>query len=232
MSSIPPLMIVYGLVDAAAPTVIRYIGKTTAARRRKRLSLHLTTARKGERTHRANWIRSVLAAAGSITMVVLADGNSDDEACQLERSLIARHRAAGSALTNETDGGEGRPGRRLSADVRAKLSAAAKQLWAQRYARLDEGETFRWGPCPDDRRAKISAGNSGKKRTPEAVAVYSARMKREWASKTGDDRKHSPEWSRHISEALTGKTPTEATRRKMRVSRLRALARERGELAS
>jgi hypothetical protein len=50
-------MIVYGLVDSSEPSIVRYVGKTKAATKHKRLSVHLVKSRQGERTHKANWLR-------------------------------------------------------------------------------------------------------------------------------------------------------------------------------
>jgi hypothetical protein len=224
----PEPTVVYGLVAASDPSTVRYIGKTATTRQRKRLALHLVTAKGGERTHRANWIRSVLSRGDRIVMVMLSEAGSHEDACRLERDLIASHREAGSPLTNETDGGEGRPGRKLSPDVRAKLSAASKALWQRRYAALADGETFRWGSCPEAVREKISRATAGKKRTSEQRARISDAHRRTWAARA--DRRFSDDHRRRISKALTGKTPTEATRQKMRASRLRVIAREKSEV--
>lgn len=108
---------VYALVDPATPSEVRYIGYTRQVLGR-RLSRHL---RSNGRTHKDNWIRSLLSAGRRPTITELASGATMSEALELERHYIALYRASGARLTNATEGGEGHLGYSPSAETREKL---------------------------------------------------------------------------------------------------------------
>jgi len=69
---------IYALTDHAGN--IRYIGKTIKSLT-KRFSNHLTDARRGDQTHRSNWIRSLLKRGifPSIQLVGVVDGDGIKE---------------------------------------------------------------------------------------------------------------------------------------------------------
>jgi len=116
--------LVYGLVDSRQPTVIRYIGKTSNARRALRLARHIYDAQRGEDTYKARWIRAVLKSGGAVVDVVITEAATDDEVKRLEVLHIARLRAAGAPLTNTTDGGDGTSGHPWTDERREKFRAS------------------------------------------------------------------------------------------------------------
>jgi hypothetical protein len=79
---------------------------------------------------------------------------SEVMAFEREKWLIALLKGMGIKLTNRTDGGEGVVGISLSEEHKAKISATLS------------GQLGR--PHTDETKAKISAANTGKKRTEEA----------------------------------------------------------------
>jgi NUMOD3 motif len=128
-------------------------------------------------------------AGGNLPIVVIRKNLSNDEARSIERAFIsAIGRGRRGPLVNMTDGGEGiagipmldeikrkisraNRGRRLTAEHRANLSRARKEMFARRRA---EGIKTALSP---EHRAAISAGNMGKTMSVEARANLSAAKK-------------------------------------------------------
>lgn len=85
---------------------LRYVGKTVRELR-ARLREHLSDARQGEKGHRCNWIRFMLAKGltPSITLITEVDGDGNDA----EIAYIKFFKDKGLKLVNGTSGGGGRP---------------------------------------------------------------------------------------------------------------------------
>ena len=130
---------------------VRYVGKANDIA--QRMKQHLHCARHHHKTHRDNWIRSLLLAGHKPTADILEEVSVDGWA-DAERHWIAHYLAMGMPLTNMTSGGEAGPsclGKKFgpfSVEHRAKISAA----------RL--GKKF--GPFSEEHKAKISKANKGK----------------------------------------------------------------------
>lgn len=131
------------------------------------------------------------------------DCSDEATAFSLEQGLIKCLRRAGVKLTNMTDGGEGSSGAVVTAETRAKISAANKIAQNQphlsekrsRYARKANAE--RWAdPEYKARAAQSMRGvkktttdastqarreNAKKAQTPEAKALRAAASKARWA---------------------------------------------------
>ena len=130
-------MIIYGLIDPSTG-FLRYVGKT--ANPLVRLRDHCCPPRT-DRSHRANWIRS-LRKLGMKPVLEVLEEVSTEQANDVERFWIASLRAAGADLVNCSDGGDGviwdpgrrdqlaeaarkfHTGRKRSAETRRKISEA------------------------------------------------------------------------------------------------------------
>lgn len=110
---------IYSLSDPRTG-VVRYIGWTFTVTRR--VNAHCASAKRTE-THKAHWLRGLLAVGLRPAVSVIESGAGDGWAFA-ERKWIAHHRSIGSPLTNATDGGEGVPGFSPSPEVRGKMSRA------------------------------------------------------------------------------------------------------------
>lgn len=145
------------------------------------------------------WDRIVEKHGVSIEIVEHFDEERD--AFDRECALIAQFRAAGVALANLTDGGDGASGAKRSAETRARMSASNK---GKRLGRKESAET----------RAKLSAIRKGRKISPEAVAKTAAFHR---------GRNRSPETLAKMSAALKGKNVgrrySEETRAKLGAAR-------------
>lgn len=116
---------------------------------------------------RSKWHRHISEKLKSVGLEVdvriIDDGLTDEASKALEIERIAFWKAAGVKLINLTDGGDGAPQRQISAETRAKLSAANT---GHRHS--------------EETKAKLRAINLGKKhgpRSPECVAKLRAHGK-------------------------------------------------------
>lgn len=112
--------IIYGLVDPRNDE-LRYIGKSQYGQ--YRLASHLAPSTlKKERTHKSNWIKSLLKLGLKPLFVVLKEASDNDDLCLLEIETIKFYKNLGVKLTNLTLGGEGWLGHTHTEEVRKKLS--------------------------------------------------------------------------------------------------------------
>lgn len=142
-----PSWVVYTLADSRKPEDVRYVGLTKDAGAR------LTKHRKpqaSDKSHRANWVRSVIRDGGDIVLSVIKRGLSEEHVKTEEVASIEEYRTAGYRLVNGTDGGDGMLN--PTPELRAKLSAAVKASMTSEV------------------REKMSTASRGKKKSPEHVA--------------------------------------------------------------
>jgi|SRR5579872_1199029 len=114
---------IYTLTDPRTPEDIRYVGKTVQPLS-KRLAKHLTDFK--FKSHRANWIKSLLIAGIKPEIKEFAVVVDDSKAAKIEIQWIKFFRENGHNLVNSTDGGEGCLGRKFSQTAITKMSLAAK----------------------------------------------------------------------------------------------------------
>ncbi len=96
---------------------IRYIGKTSRSLL-SRLTKHLYEARCGGGGHRCNWLRFLLSTGyiPTITLIGEVKGNGSKE----EIAWIDYGRSQEWRLVNDTDGGGGSLGTKMSEEMRKK----------------------------------------------------------------------------------------------------------------
>lgn len=166
---------VYGLVSSAEPDRIRYIGCTTQLLA-YRLSGHKTNAVRGK--NRVNrWVRDCLARGERITAVVLEENATFDD----EVTHIARLRAKGADLLNETDGAMGTRGRAITEAHRAAmhLPASDRQKETVRELHRTKRDLMLRGILAASADPVIRAQRSErmKARTPEQMAKAGAKAR-------------------------------------------------------
>jgi hypothetical protein len=181
--------VLYTLSDPRMDEV-RYVGWSSKVPK-YRLAEHVTEAMTGRRSHRLNWIRTILAESARPVMRVLAFLETDSEAKRCEVAYIAKLRESGYRLVNGTDGGEGTRGHQVSAEAREKMAAAHR------------GRKLTFSPI---HRARLSDAQRGKKRNP-AIAEKTAAKNR--------GRTHTAEHRAKISAALRGRPCSPQTRAKI-----------------
>lgn len=124
--------VVYGLYHPVTGE-LRYVGQTWQPLPR-RLTGHVTAARRNPKRHVAAWVRHLLDQSLRPVIKELGRAESTSSLDQLEMTLIAESRAKGHQLTNHSDGGRGgrkgvpspRRGMTLGAETRAKISASKR----------------------------------------------------------------------------------------------------------
>lgn len=125
---------------------------------------------------RSKWWKSVVAKHG-IRVEIVAYWQTEAEALEHEKFLIASMRSAGAPLTNLTNGGEGFTGGRHSDEYRERLRIDLKNPDRQRrMAEANRGRKLspehiaklRGRKLTDEHRAKVAAANLGAKRSNEA----------------------------------------------------------------
>lgn len=110
---------IYALTDNDGR--IRYIGKTSKNVRLRFLK-HLKDVRMGQKNHRCNWIRSLLAQG--ITPSIIEIGETNGDGRREEIAWIKYFRDEGVDLVNTTVGGDGVLGYKITDTARKNLSQA------------------------------------------------------------------------------------------------------------
>lgn len=178
---------IYGLSAPPLDAQVRYVGVTTRSLD-KRLVEHLREARTGKMTHKAKWLRKMLASGVTPVALLLAEV-PESEWEQTERE----HIAAFSNLTNSCAGGRGTlnpspetralrsaasKGKRHTPETRARMSVSMRGVKrsAEARVRMSEGQRRR-APPSEETRARHSLANVGKTHSAEARARMSASAK-------------------------------------------------------
>lgn len=200
----PASTFIYVLLDPRTGA-IRYVGK--ADNPKKRLNDHLRQCRRGE-THRARWLRSLLAE-GTRPILEVIDEVAQAEWSAAECAYVTFYKEQGCDLVNATPGGEGMGageghplfGKTRPPETRAKLSAALKgrkppPFSAEHCANI--GLALK-GKLSDVKLAcleKLHVANKGWRPSPEQTA-------RKIAAQLG--RKHSPTTIAKMKVAAVGR---------------------------
>ncbi len=174
--------IVYGLHDPRTDA-LRYIGQTKSSVR-QRLAGHLCDARRRGHTHIARWLAALGRLGLRPVVRVLERCSSADAVCDLERKWIEVARNRGDDLTNVTDGGEGAPGFKHSAETLIKFRARPN-VWSGRKhteesKRLMSDALKRVWTAKPELRVAQSLRHKGKKISAETRKKYSAHAKQNW----------------------------------------------------
>ena len=146
---------IYALCDPDTKE-IRYIGKSGDLKRR--LYLHVWTAKTRAVTHKDRWVKSLLDQGKTPILEVLEEC-AEETWCAREKYWIARL----ENLTNILEGGEcggGMKGRKLSAEAKAKIGAAHRGVLR--------------GPMSARQKLKISATAKKTLALPEVKTRHSA----------------------------------------------------------
>lgn len=137
-----PTHYIYGLYDPRDGE-LRYIGKSDRPRERYANQLN-----EKSNTHRCHWVQELLSLGLKPEQRIIDSVLAGSGWQNVERAYIRGAKAAGFALVNGTDGGDGVEG--LSDEARAKMRAT----WLGRKHSLESRE-------------KMSVANRGRKHTQE-----------------------------------------------------------------
>jgi len=204
----------------------RYVGKATVGG--NRWYEHQRDAKRGKRRPLAQAIRAL--GADAFTFAEHATYDTEAEAFEGERALIASLQCKVPNGYNLTDGGEGANGAKRSAETRAKHSANMRKRWEDPAARAATiafhtgrkrspetcakiGAKLKGRTPTDEARANMSAAKRGRKHTDETKAKIAAgnrgkKIDREVVERIAAQlrgRRGTPEESARKSAALRGK---------------------------
>lgn len=109
---------------------VRYVGKTVQSLI-ARLGQHIYDS-KSKKNHRAYWIQK-LVSGGKLPLIEEIDSCSWGDSAALETFYIAKYKAEGANLINQTEGGEGTLGKIVSTETRKKQSESMRKRTPKVY---------------------------------------------------------------------------------------------------
>jgi hypothetical protein len=192
--------------------------------------------RANESKNRTKWWKSIYNKS-EINIQIILDNLSWEEACEKEKEFIAlygRKDLGKGNLVNMTDGGEGCPGRIMTAKCIAKIANAnrGKKLSKERVEQMSK---MRLGiKLSETQKANISKALKGKNKTKEHIE-NSARARKgivcwnaiEQAQKANTGKKHSQET---IAKRISSRTKANHTLES--IQKMREVAVELGRTKS
>lgn len=126
---------------------VRYVGKTVQTLI-SRLGQHISDSYR-EKNHRAYWIQSIVKG-GKIPLIEEIDHCTWEESKNLEVYYIAKYKSEGYNLVNETEGGEGTLGRKVSEETREKMKKVKTEKLNPVYQYDLDGNFIRkWENAPE-----------------------------------------------------------------------------------
>lgn len=146
-----------------------------------------------EKRRSAHWAN--IAKKHGVFVEIYQDSLTEDEAFSAEKQLIAELKSLGAKLVNQTDGGEGAAGVKMTEEKKAILRAALV------------GHKF----------------NLGRKFSPEVRQRMSEAQKKAYEQgrrPSFEGKSHSPMTKRLLSNKLKGRKFSDETKEKMRQARL------------
>lgn len=190
---------------------VRYVGKCTNLA--SRLRQHISESRdESLRSHKATWIRSVLAKGLRPIMEVEAVIAGAVNWKQAEINLIAHYRAMGADLTNATDGGdEPSP---LTAEGRRILSERASKIFGTKEGRKRQSDHMKSLCRSPEFVAKRAEAAKATRETEAYKSRQSDLMKKRW-----EDPAFRAKWSesrkRMIADPMFRQRLSDGVRRAM-----------------
>lgn len=196
---------IYTLSDPLTGDV-RYVGWTTNPR--VRLCSHVSAVRSGSETntHKSNWIKRLMRTGLEPHLNIIEKGCGQNWPAR-EKFWINHFRAAGVALLNRTDGGEGVVGVVASVKTREKLRRAMTgrvftEEWKQKISKAKKGVS---SPAIRAQVARLIESARGRKEDPIHALARVASLR---------GRKRTPEMIEKTASANRGKkrTPEQCAR--------------------
>lgn len=145
---------IYALMDPRYGEV-RYIGESADPWTRVFLPYvekrpwqsHVAEATSGVQSHKASWIRGLIADGFMPTVVVLDSGDWDNEETgRREVETISFYKSMGAKLVNKSGGGERSTHRAMTPELKARISAATKAAMARPEVRKKVSDGLRGKP--------------------------------------------------------------------------------------
>lgn len=160
--------VVYGLRVSGTPYPF-YVGKG----RERRPLHHFWSDSIAKRSYKNNIIKKAMRENKPIIAEILYDRVSDEEACALEMFLIdyfGRKDIGTGILVNQTDGGDGTTGAKLTENHKKLIGIASAKRRPSAYTKMLISEKLTGRKVSSETRLRISDGKRGKKPTEVALA--------------------------------------------------------------
>lgn len=196
---------------------IRYVGKTVVSDT-LRLKQHVAESLRGVKTHKCDWIRSLIKVGLYPEIEIMYSGDGDWKEHEID--LIRYCRLTGHPLTNLTDGGEGGSGIITTEQQRAALSARSKARWADPAYREKALAALRKAGKDPESRARRSVAAKSSSNRPEVKAKISQAQKEKWSDPEYkqnmiillSDARQGQEYKQRFSEAISKSQRTQEAR--------------------
>jgi hypothetical protein len=190
---------------------VRYVGKTVKSLQ-DRLWSHLDGARKGIKTHKGAWIRSMLKKGLIPTIELQTEVNGDGNAAEI--AYIKYFRKHGVDLTNGTLGGDGIiAGSKMSLETRKKMSEGRKGIRPTEETRRKLSEARMGIQYSEETKRRMSLASKGRRHSEKTKKLLSILGKGRPNVNKG---KHFPaEVGLKMSKSRMGHFVSEETKRKI-----------------
>ena len=219
----------------------RYVGQSSRSVR-ERLKSHLQTLRRGQ--HRNGHLQRAFCLDGetSFLLQTLVSGSEVGDLDRLERYFIKYYRSSEDyAGYNFEEGGVAN--RSMSDGTKRKISASHKKFRntdAGRAVSLECSRRMTGVPLSDEAKAKIAKAHTGRKASAETRLKMSLSAKgriksAETCRRISEEKKQfygterGREFSRSVSQKLTGRVFSDQTKKKMSASAKERCERKRSE---
>lgn len=137
---------------------IRYVGKTTQSLV-ARLGQHIGDSKKCK-NHRAFWIKKIIDS-GTLPIIEEIDSCPYEESANLEIYYIAKYKAEGYNLVNDTDGGEGNLGLKQKEESILKRKQTLRSLTPEVYQYDLNGKFIKKWSSAAEAAEKLGFKNNG-----------------------------------------------------------------------
>lgn len=156
--------LIYALVDPRTDH-IRYVGLSTRGLARPNLHKKYPDAK--DKTHRANWLRSLFESGCEPVIRVVEYCTTDSELSEAEAAWIHLFKLAGCPLTNHKDGGfHGRPDELTKKSISNKLKGLVRSPEVRKRmseAKLGSKNPMFGKPVTEETRQKRASSMTGEK---------------------------------------------------------------------
>lgn len=214
--------VIYGLFDPTTKE-LRYVGYSNSLNRR--ISEHYEPARLKKKTHKNDWLKTLLARNQKAEVDILEIYETEEELPQAEIECIAYYKFIGCDLTNGTIGGEGCQGKIVSEETKQKLreinlGRKVSEETRQKLSKANSGinNPFYGKQHSENTKQKLSAAKSGENHPQFGKTGEKSHM---FGTHPSDEtRKKLSQLQSGEGNGMYGKTHTKEAKKKIAEARI------------